>query len=179
MLAVGGAAFMGGLLGTLYALQQGGAGAGLVAPCTTPGGGGGDLPADAPNFPSAGDKDREPSSGQHQQAGGNTHPSTSSSSEAGAAAEGRDAAAVSPLSHSGGGASVGPRGGAALATGRGFNVDARMRVQWQEITGMCNRRNYTSCRDVDRSGWTDVAQSTFSELEFAGLGAWSTFKVRG
>ena len=178
MLAVGGAAFMGGLLGTLYALQLGGARTGLVAPCTTPGGGGG-LPVD---------EEREPSSGQHhQQAGGNTHPPASSSSEAGVASEVRDAAIVSP-SHSAGGASVGPRGGsaraagrggAALAAGRGFNVDARMRVQWQEITAMCNRRNYTSCREVDRSGWTDAARSTFSELEFAGLGAWSTFKVCG
>lgn len=60
-----------------------------------------------------------------------------------------------------------------------YDVDSRTSGYWRELTEICRDadRVWRSCRDVDRSGWTDGAKSTFTPLEFAGLGAWSTFKI--
>ncbi len=59
-----------------------------------------------------------------------------------------------------------------------LDFDARVRRQWKDLTQtICPRRNYTSCRSIDRSGWTDAAKSQLCPLAFAGIGAWSTFKI--
>ena len=59
----------------------------------------------------------------------------------------------------------------------GFDMDTRTRTQWQRLIAICNKRNYTSCKDIDKTRWTDATKSVISELSFAGLGAWSTFKI--
>eukprot|EP00955_Chlamydomonas_euryale_P029555 311583-Chlamydomonas_euryale.AAC.6 len=77
----------------------------------------------------------------------------------------------------------GPTGSQQGAAGGGarpapYDVDARTRVHWREITErICPNRDRRNCQFIDRSGWTDAAKSMFGELSFTGLGQWSTFKI--
>ena len=134
---------MGGLLGTLYALDiraEGSTALGVRSPCKTSGAG--PDPNEQPDM-STRVTDADDSTGGSGPEG-NASPSGSSAEE---------------------------------ADGLGFDVDTRTRTQWKKLMGICNRRNYTSCRDIEKTSWTDASKSVISELRFAGLGAWSTFGI--
>lgn len=59
-----------------------------------------------------------------------------------------------------------------------IDIDARTRNHWREITErICPNRERKNCAGIDRSGWTDAEKCVWSELSFAGLHQWSTFKL--
>ena len=165
---------MGAMLGTRYAME-GARGAGAPCLTTTAVGSNGDrmnTAAAAAGGGAApgledGDSGEDRAAKKVPGAGGAASPAASAAAGGGTGGTNSQRPAV--------GVGIGPA--ASSVVGRGFNVDARMRVQWQEITAMCNWRNYSSCRSVDRSTWTEASKSEISGLDFAGLGAWSTFKI--
>ncbi len=59
-----------------------------------------------------------------------------------------------------------------------FPLDTRWRGHWKELEQICSDRNYSSCKDKDRSSWTDATKTTFSTMKFAGLGQWSAFTMQ-
>ena len=142
--AIGGASFMGAMLGTMYGLDGRTAGG---QPCLTgtesqPADRGGGL-VTAGHIIGTADSPAE-----------DLHDAAVNSGSA-ATTAGPSGVGSKPKTSEGGAIGAAPsRGGSGSASaapsGRGFNVDARMRVQWQEITAMCNNRNYTSCAAVDR-----------------------------
>ena len=56
-------------------------------------------------------------------------------------------------------------------------IDTRLGSFWSQIERICPSRNYTSCKSVDRSSWTNAGKTIISDLDFKGLGQWSSFKL--